>query len=86
MAFDNIENKHSLYYREDYIKKCCISLRKDAADVINFERMKMLLLTEKELKSHQDATQCYLCRKKFSQKLEKDKSHKKVKGHCHFIK
>ena len=43
-AFDNI----------DYIKRICISLREHAADVINFEKKKMLLFTEKELKSHQD--------------------------------
>ena len=31
-----MENKHSLYRREDYMKKFCISVREHAADVINF--------------------------------------------------
>ena len=44
----------------------------------------MLLLTEKELKSHQDVTVCYICRKKFIQKLAKDKSYRGVIDHCHF--
>ena len=51
-AFHNIENKHSLNDGEDCMKKFCISLREYAADVINFEKKKMLLLTEKRLKSH----------------------------------
>ena len=44
----------------------------------------MLTLTEIELKSHQDATQCYICRQKFTQKFAKDKSHRKLRDHCHF--
>ena len=27
--------------------------------------------------------QCYICRKKFTQKLAKDKNHRKVRDHCH---
>ena len=46
-AFDGIKNKHSLYRGEDRMKKFCISLREHAADVINFEKKKMLPLTEK---------------------------------------
>ena len=44
----------------------------------------MLPVTEKELKAHQDATQCYICRKKFTQKLAKDKIHRKGRDHCYF--
>ena len=46
------------------MKKFCIPLREHAADVINFEKKKILPLTENELKSYQDATQCIICRKK----------------------
>ena len=49
--------------------------------MINFEKKKMLPLTEKELKSHQDATQCFICRKKFTKRLAKDKNHRKVTDH-----
>ena len=41
-AFDNIENKHSLYRGEDCMKKFCTSLREHATNVINFEKKKML--------------------------------------------
>ena len=36
------------------MKKFCISLTEHAADVINFEKKKMLPLTKKELKLHQE--------------------------------
>ena len=60
------------------------SLREHAADVVNFEKKKMLSLRKKELKSHQDATQCQICSQKFTQKLSKDKNHGKIRNHCHF--
>ena len=44
----------------------------------------MLSLTKKELKSHQDATECYSCRKKFIKKFAKDKKHWKVRDHFHY--
>ena len=65
------------------MKKFSIFSKEHAADAVNLEKKKMLLLTEKELKSYQDAIQCYICRKHFSQKLEKDKCHQKVRDHCH---
>ena len=49
------------------MKKFCISLREHAEDIFNFEKKKMLPLTEKELKSHRDVTQCYIYRKKLTQ-------------------
>ena len=47
----------------------------------------MLTLTKKELKQHQDATKCYICRKRFKKKkkkkFEKNKSYQKLRDHCH---
>ena len=63
-------------------KKVCISLREHAANVINFEKKKMLLLTEKELNLHQNST-VYL-QKKFIEKLAKDKNYWKARDHCYF--
>ena len=68
-AFDSIKNKHSLYHGKECMKKFCISPREHAADVTNFEKKKMLPITEKELKPHQDATQCYICRKTIRKKI-----------------
>ena len=39
-AFDNIENKHSLYHGKGCMKKFGICLREHAADVIKFKRRK----------------------------------------------
>ena len=55
-AFDNIEKKHSLCREEGCMKMFCSSLREQAANVITFERKKLLTLIEKELKLHQDST------------------------------
>ena len=35
-AFDNIENKHTLYCGENCMKKFCTSLKEHATNVINF--------------------------------------------------
>ena len=38
-AFDNIENKHTLYRCADYLKKTfCESLREHAKNIIDFEK------------------------------------------------
>ena len=40
-----------------------------AANLIKFEKKKMLPLTKKELKLHQDATECYICGKRLLKKI-----------------
>ena len=65
-------------------KMFSISLREHAADVINFEKKKMIPLKEKELKSHQDTTQCFICIKKFTPKFTEEINHQKVRNHCPF--
>ena len=67
--FDNVENMHSLYRGEDFIKKFCISLKEHEVNVINFEKKKMLLLTDKELKFHEHSTVCYIWRKNIHKSL-----------------
>ena len=44
----------------------------------------MLLLTKKELKSHQDAKACYICGKRILKKLSKTINYRKVRDHCHY--
>ena len=48
LTFDSTEKKHSLYRAEDCMKRFSISLRKHQADVINFEKKKMLPLTKRK--------------------------------------
>ena len=62
-AFDHIEGKHTLHRGKNCMKKICESLREQAKNVIDIEKKKMLPLTKEELKSHQDAKQCYICGK-----------------------
>ena len=48
------------------MKNCFLCLRDHAPDVTTFEKKKIMPLTEKELKSYQNATKCYICRKTFT--------------------
>ena len=50
MGINNIENKHSLYRREDCIEKFCIFLREDAANVIDFEKKENVAVNKKSTK------------------------------------
>ena len=53
MAFNNIENRYTLYHGEDCMKKFCESLREHTKTIIDFEKIKMLFLTKEELESNQ---------------------------------
>ena len=44
----------------------------------------MLPLTKKKLKSHPDATVCYICRKRLPKQFSKDKNYRKVRDYCYF--
>ena len=61
-AFDHIENKRTLHCEKYCMKKFGESLREHAKNIIDFEKKKMLPLTEEELKSHQDV-KVYLWKK-----------------------
>ena len=66
------------------MKKFCTSLREHAKNRINFEKKKMSQLTKKELQSHQHATECHICGKRFLKKFANDKNYRKIRDHCHF--
>ena len=57
-AFNNIEIKHSLYCGKGFMKKFCTSLGDHATNVTNFGKNKMLPLTKKELRLHQERAEC----------------------------
>ena len=67
-------------------KKVLYFTKKHTVNITDFEKKKMLLLTEKELTLHQDFIVCYICRKKITQKLAKCKSYRpyELRDHCHF--
>ena len=50
-AFDNIENKHTLYHRKDCLKKFCTSLREHATNAINFEKKANVTINKNRAKT-----------------------------------
>ena len=52
-------------------EKFCGSSREHAKSIIDFEKKKLLSLTKEELKSHQDAKICYICRKRMLKNFSK---------------
>ena len=64
--------KQAFFMSQKRLKKFCESWKELARNIIDFEKKKMLPLTSKELKSHQDATICYICRRWFIKKFAKD--------------
>ena len=59
------------------------SLREHAENIIDFERKKILPLTKKELKSHEDAKEWYICGKRI-QKISKNIKYRKIRDYCHY--
>ena len=65
------------------MKKFWESLRKHTKNIIGLENNK-LPLTKEELKLHQDARNYNICGKRFLLKLDKGKSYRKDRYHCHY--
>ena len=49
-AFNRIENRHSLYRRNGFVKDLCIFLREHAANAINFERKEIDTVNRRRVK------------------------------------
>ena len=47
---DHIENRHTLYRRKDSIKRFCTSLRKQAKNIIDFEKKLHVTFNERKIK------------------------------------
>ena len=58
-TFDGIGNKHDIYRGEDCMEKFWVSLREHAAKIINFEKKKMIPLTNKEYESYLIQVNCH---------------------------
>ena len=83
-GFKHIKNKHTLYRGKDCMKTFCESLKEHATKIIGFKKKKMLPLTNKELKAHEDAKICYIWGKYFIKKLFKDINYQKIRDYCHY--
>ena len=82
--FAHIKNKHTLFCGKECMKKFCSSLREHVKHIIDLEKKEMIPLTNKQLKSQEDAKVCYICGKHFLEKLFKHINHWKVRDHCHY--
>ena len=58
LAFDYKEDKHTLYYGKDCLKKFFSSLRDYTKNISNFEKKERLPLTKEKLKLQQDRKNC----------------------------
>ena len=57
-TFDGIDNKHDVYRSEDCMKKFCESLREHVIKIINFEKKKMISLTNEQQELHEKTKIC----------------------------
>ena len=56
------KNKHDICKSEDFIKKICESLRKHTMNIINFEKKKIILLTDKQQElNEKQKSSSYIC-------------------------
>ena len=83
-SFKGIEKKH-VYRDKDYLKKFCEYVREHAMKIINFEKKKMKILTNKQQKWYENAKNCYICKENFEDRYAKDKKYLKVRDHYHYI-
>ena len=51
----------------------CRDLKDQAMKIINYEKKKMISLTDKEKETHENKKVCYICKKEFSKYKKKKK-------------
>ena len=84
-AFDGIENKQDVSRSKSCMKKFFKSLKKHAAELINFVKKKIKLLTDEQEKSYERLKISYICEKEFEKDDTKDGKNFKVINHCSYI-
>ena len=81
---DGVENKHDVYRGKGCMKKFCESLKEPTIKIINFEKKKVIPLTNEERESYRNQTNFPFANKKFEVKYTNDKKYRKVRDHCHY--
>ena len=64
-------------------EKLLFRLKRDATEIINYEKKEMIPLTKKEEKRHNKQEVCHICKKEFSTD-DNNKKYHKVRDHCHY--
>ena len=68
-AFNQIENKHTLYCRKDCMKKFGESLREHAKHTIDFEKKKKITINKSKTKITSRCKLCYLWKRNLKKAL-----------------
>ena len=79
-SFDKSKNEQKYYRGKDCMIMFCRDLKEQAMKIINYEKKKIIPLTDKEKETHENQKVCYICEKEFST----DKKYCKVRDHCHY--
>ena len=62
-TFDDIENINNVYRGKDCMKTFCESLRDHTMKIINFEKKKIIPITNKEYESYLNQINCHISKK-----------------------
>ena len=62
-SFDKSKNKQKYYRGKDCMIMFCKDLKKQAMKIINYEKKKIIPLTEKEKETHENKKVCYNVKK-----------------------
>ena len=73
--FDKSKNEQKCYRGKDCMIMFCKDLRKQAIKIINYEKKKIIPLTDKDKETYENKKVCYICEKEFS-KYKKSKFYK----------
>ena len=83
-SFKYRENKRDVYRIKNCMNKFWESLREYPMKIINFKKQRKKLLTNKQQKPYEKGRFCYICKRKFEDKYNKDKKYHKDRNHCHY--
>ena len=80
-SLDNNKNKYAFYRGEDPMKKFNKDLKGHITEIIKREKKEMLTLSKKKKKKKQNAN---MCKEKFKDIFNEDKSYCGVFNICHY--
>ena len=64
-SYDSIKNTHNYYRGKDCVKKLCKDLKDQVMEIINYEKKKMIPLTDDEKRKYKKQKLCHICEKEF---------------------
>ena len=72
-SFDKSKTERKYYRRKDCMKMFCKDLNEQTMKIINYEKKKVIPLTDEQKESYENQEVCYICEKEFC----KDENNKK---------